>query len=84
MDPRFDQKKIMDAIEMAAAKTGSDAQKLKGAASRGDFNQILASLNKQDAAKLNQLLSDKAATEKLLSSPQAQQLLKALMKDGKM
>ena len=55
--------------------------------SQTDKNQQLAEelmkkLNPEDRKKLESILSDKDATQKVLSTPQAQKLLKDLM-EGK-
>lgn len=39
------------------------------------LNNLLKSLSPADAEKLNKILNDKEATNKILSTPQAQQLL---------
>ena len=40
------------------------------------LNNLLKSLSPADTAKLNQILNDKEATNRVLSTPQAQELLK--------
>ena len=42
------------------------------------LNNLLKSLSPADTAKLNQILNDKEATNRVLSTPQAQELLKKL------
>ena len=49
---------------------------LKSSAQSGDLSKIIGNMNPNDASKIQKILNDKAATEKLLSSPQAQELLK--------
>ena len=44
-----------------------------------EVKKLLDSLDKEQRAKLNNILKDKTATEQILASPKAQQLLKALL-----
>ena len=46
------------------------------------LNNLLKSLSPADTAKLNQILNDKEATSRVLSTPQAQELLKKLIGKG--
>ena len=49
----------------------------------GKADDLLSRLSKSDADKIKSVLSDKAATEKLLQTTQAQEILRYLKKDGK-
>lgn len=42
------------------------------------LNNLLKNLSPADTSKLNQILNDKDATNRVLSTPQAQELLKKL------
>lgn len=75
MNNPTDKEKLINELK----KSGIDADKLKNAAKKNDAEQIINSLRPEEAKRLNDLLKDRAATEKLLSSPQAQALLKMLM-----
>ena len=46
------------------------------------LNNLLKSLSPADTAKLNQILNDKEATNRVLSTPQALELLKKLTGKG--
>lgn len=46
------------------------------------INSLLSMLSDQDKMKLESILADKAATEKILSTPEAQQLMRKI-KGGK-
>ena len=52
---------------MPANQPNADQQQL--------LNNLLKSLSPADTEKLNKILNDKDATNKILSTPQAQQLL---------
>lgn len=52
---------------MPANQPNADQQQL--------LNNLLKSLSPADTEKLNKILNDKEATNKILSTPQAQQLL---------
>lgn len=54
---------------------------LKKAMGEGDLEKALASLDEKTAAKVKAVIADREAAEKLLSSPQAQRLMKMFMKE---
>ncbi len=68
-------------LEKASQKLGTDSEKLKSAASKGKISDLLKNLGNKEAQKVTNILSDKEATKKLLSTPKAQQLLKKLLGD---
>ncbi|MBR6693925.1 MAG: hypothetical protein IKL62_03145 [Clostridia bacterium] len=74
----IDRKKLFAAIGELSKNGG-----LKRAVENGNYSDILASLPKEQADELSSLMSDSAARERLLSSPQAKELLRRLGKDGK-
>lgn len=69
-------------MKNASKKAGFDMGKLKQAADSGNLDDFInKNLSGEASSKLKTLLSDKAQTEKLLSTPQAQELLKNLLKE---
>ena len=78
MQNNIDRKKLLDAISAL-----SKNENLKKAVSEGNFSQILSSLPAEQANELSNLMNDKAARDKLLSSPQAAELFKRFKQDGK-
>ena len=75
MNNPTDKEKLINELK----KSGINPDSLKNAAAKNDAQQIINSLGAEDAKRLNDLLKDNEATEKLLSSPQAQALLKMFM-----
>ena len=65
-------------ILSALAKNGIDGNKIK----EGNVDDIIASLNPEQQEKLSGILSDKAKTQKILSSSAAKQLIRALLGDN--
>lgn len=63
----------------AAQRLGTNPQQLKQQAENGTLQQLLGRLSANDAAKLQQVLSDKDAANRLLSTPQAQMLMKKFL-----
>jgi len=59
-------------------KLGVDQATITDAVSSGSPEKLFASMNPQDVAKLKSVLSDKAATQKLMQSEQVQNLIKKL------
>ncbi len=62
----------------AAKKLGSDPQTLKREFQNGRYDRAMSSLSKGDAEKLRRALADPEMTAKVLSSPQAQAIMKKL------
>lgn len=82
MDNRIDKEKLLKAIRLAV---GGDQQKVSSAIESGNMEEILGTLNPSDAAKIKQVLQNKEAAKRLLSSDKAKMLLAQLLKsdDGK-
>ena len=66
-------------LNVAAQRLGTQPEQLKQQAENCTLQKMLNNLNANDAAKLQQVLSDKEAANKLLNSPQAQVLLKKFL-----
>jgi len=73
--------KVNEAIDAVSGQLGSDGQKLKDAVNSGSMDQLLKNLKPGDAQKLQQILSNKEETERMLKSPQAQMLMKLFLKN---
>ncbi|OJU13239.1 MAG: hypothetical protein BGN88_02440 [Clostridiales bacterium 43-6] len=78
----IDKEKLNELVGMASDKLGTSRDNIEKAMNSGSLDKILGNLKPGDAARLQNVLKDKAATEKLLSTPQAQQLLKKII-EGK-
>ena len=66
-------------LKIAAQRLGTNPDTLKNEAQSGELAKLLGNMSANDAAKLQQVLNDKNAANKLLSTPQAQALLEKLM-----
>lgn len=69
-------------LKEAAKKLGTTPEKLEQQLKNGDLGRALQNMPPQQAAMLNKTLSDKAACERLLNSPQAQALMKKLSENS--
>ena len=68
-------------MKNASKKTGVDVEKMKSAAKSGKLDDFIGKNLSPDASKkLKSVLTDKSAAEKLLSTPEAKELLKNLLK----
>ena len=56
---------------LKSSKTNISPEAIKKAKQTGNADELIKNLSSEDKAKLNTLLNDKAALEKLLKSPQA-------------
>ncbi|MGN0522512.1 MAG: hypothetical protein ACI4IQ_07750, partial [Eubacterium sp.] len=67
-------------LKNAQKKTGVDISKMKQAAENGNLDDFINKNLSPDASQqIKNVLSDKSAAEKLLSTPQAKELMKKLM-----
>lgn len=65
-------------LREVAKQTGADPAKMRDSLEKGDMAGVLKGLKPEDARKLQSVLSDKETTNRILSSPQAQELMKKL------
>jgi hypothetical protein len=72
------QKSMRPLLDEAAKRLGTTPEDLKQRLNSGDIQGIMNNMPKQQQSALAKTLSDKAACEKLLNSPQAQALIKKL------
>lgn len=77
----FSDEQINKIMKNASKKTGVDVNKMKNAAQNGNIDDFIGrQLSPEASKKLKSVLSDKSAAEKLLSTPEAKELLKNLLK----
>ena len=74
----LNQNQLEALLKMTAGRLGTTPEALKNAAQNGDLSKVLGQ-NESNAA-LQKVLSDPEAAKKMLSTPQAQNLLKMLQK----
>ncbi len=74
----IDPQKLADMLK-AHNLGGGDGNDLEKAVQSGDLSAFLSKLSPAQSARLQAVLSDKAATERLLSTPQAKALLQRLI-----
>lgn len=65
-------------LRSAAQRMGTTPEALQRAAQNGDLSSMLGRLGQNQAAAMEHVLSDPEAAKKLLSTPQAQALLRLL------
>jgi hypothetical protein len=75
------EKQIQNILNSLSQKLGESPDKLKANMQNGDMSKMFNNMDKKQAEKIQSILNDKEKTEKLLSTPQAQALLKKLMGD---
>ena len=80
MNNEINKDAINDMLDSMSGQLGGNSGKLKDAVNNGSFDKVLNNLKPADAQKLQSLLSNKEETERLLQTPQAQMLLKKLLK----
>ena len=75
---KFMNNNMKNMVGALSNKLGVDESTITDAMSSGSTEKLLSALSPQDAMKLKSLLSDKAATQKLMQSEQVQKLIKKL------
>ena len=65
-------------LRSAAQRMGTTPEALQRAAQNGDLSSMLGRLDQNQAAAMEHVLSDPEAAKQLLSTPQAQALLRLL------
>ena len=70
---------LQDLINTASQRLGTTPEDLKKASQQGNVQNLLNQLDGEQAKKVQQILNDKEASQKLLNTPQAQALLKKPM-----
>lgn len=67
-------------FEVVSKKLGITAEELEGALSSGNTEQMLRNMNSADKEKLNKILSDKSAVEKIMKSNSTAGILNEMKK----
>lgn len=75
---KLDNNRLEALLKLTAQRMGSTPEALKAAAQNGNLNQVLGNVGQAEGEAVQKVLSDPDAAKKLLSSPQAQALLKML------
>ena len=73
---------LIDAL-LASSGGKLSRDSINRAADGQDISPLINGLSPEDREKLNSVMSDKESMEKLLKSPQAQLILKSVLKGGK-
>lgn len=81
MPEQNDNNQAENLLNSVSKQLGADKENLKKAAQSGNLQNVLKNLNPNDAQKIQKVLSNKEEAKKLLSTPQAQQLLKKFLGD---
>ena len=70
---------MQNLINTVSQRLGTNPEALGKAAKQGNLQNLLNQMDQNQAKKIQQILNDKEASEKLLNTPQAKALLKKLM-----
>ncbi|MFI3324542.1 MAG: hypothetical protein R3Y35_00030 [Clostridia bacterium] len=74
----MDNNQLENLLKIASQRLGTTPEALKQAAENGTMNNLVG--GKHESEMISKVLSDPEAAKKLLSTPQAQKLLKMLDK----
>lgn len=78
----IEKEKLDKLVGLASEKLGTSRDSIENAMNSGSLDKLLKNLKPGDATRLQNVLMNKDATDKLLATPQAQQLLKKII-EGK-
>ncbi len=65
-------------IELASKKLGVSSEVLKRSLEKGNVDDMLNSMRKEDADKLKTIMQNPSVKEKMLNSPDAEKIMKKL------
>lgn len=71
---------LNDLLNQASQKTGMDINNLKNNINNGQLNSLISKMKPNDAARFQEALNNPQLAQQMLSSPQAQMLIKKFMK----
>lgn len=74
----MNQKNLDALLSMASKKMGSSPDELKKNLQNGDINQLTKGMSAEDSTSFKKALSDKNLINKVMSSPEAQSIMKKL------
>ncbi len=70
---------INSLINQLSQRLNADSDEVRDALEKGNLTRVLSNMDSRQAEKISQILSDEEQSRKVLSSPQAQALIKKLM-----
>ena len=76
-----DSSRLEALLKLTAQRMGSTPEALKQAAQNGQLDQVMGHMTGEQNQAVQKVLTDPEAAKKLLSTPQAQALLKLLQGD---
>ena len=79
--PKISNDRLDNLVNTASKHLNTSPEELKKAAQNGNIQKLVNNMSPSQAAQLQRILSDENAAKKLLSTPQAQALLRGLQKN---
>lgn len=70
---------INSLINQLSQRLNADSTQVKEALQKGKLDKVLMNMDQKQAQKISDILSDPEQSKKVLSTPQAQALIKKLM-----
>lgn len=70
---------INSLINQLSERLGADSSQVREALQKGNLDKVLQNMDQSQAQKIGAILSDPEQSKKVLSTPQAQALIKKLM-----
>lgn len=70
---------INNLINSVSKRLGTDKNTVENATKAGDVQKLLSNMSPEQMKKVQSILNDKEASEKLLNSPQGKALIKKFM-----
>ncbi|MDO4748033.1 MAG: hypothetical protein Q4A12_02525 [Eubacteriales bacterium] len=70
---------INSLVDMLAQRLNADSTQVRTALEKGKLDKVLQHMDQKQAQKISDILSDPEQSKKVLSTPQAQAIIKKLM-----
>lgn len=77
--PNENNPNVENLLKSVSDKLGKSPDELKKATQTGKVDNLLGNLDPKESQKIKKILSDKNVANKILSTPQAQSLIKKLL-----
>ena len=82
MDKNINKEQLQILLNKLSENLGKSSTEIENSIKNGNISQTLDNLSETDTQKIQKILSDKNVASKLLSSPQAQKMIKNLLGDN--
>lgn len=78
MNPKINQNNLDALLKVVSNKINVPSDVLRNQLERGQFDEVLNNMNNEESAKFKQVMNNPKLAEKIMTTPQAQELYRKL------